>query len=404
MTNMTQLSGKRIILGVTGGIAAYKSVLLLRLLRKTGAEVRVVMTKNASKFVTSLTFQALSDRAVHSDLFNGQEELAMGHIELSRWADIILIAPASANFINHYANGFADNLLSTICLATTNKVILAPAMNHYMWMNMATQESVDKLKKRGVLLLGPAQGEQACGEDGPGRMVEPNYIIEEVSKLFKNDLLAGLSLLVTAGPTREPIDPVRFISNRSSGLMGYSIVNAALEAGAKVNLISGPVNLPKPACASVINVTTTQEMQEAVIKQIHDVDIFISVAAVSDYRLKKPAEQKIKKNQDSFELVLQKNPDILSEVAMIKNAPFTVGFAAETENIKKNAKTKLQKKKIDMIVANKVGEALGFELKHNELYVLWQTGHKKFAKTTKQKLAIELIKLIAKKYNEKNTN
>ncbi len=401
---MYQLAGKRILLGVTGGIAAYKSAVLLRLLRSHGADVRVVMTHGAIEFVTPLTFQALSGKPVHTELMDLEAESAMGHIELARWADLILIAPASANFIARYANGFADDLLSTLCLATDAPVILAPAMNQQMWLNSATQENLDKLKTRGIRIFGPAEGDQACGEYGPGRMLEAEEIALLTAKSFETNILSGSRILVTAGPTREAIDPVRYISNRSSGKMGYAVAMAAIEAGAEVSLISGPVNLPQPDRAKVTKVSSASEMYSAVMQKIYDTDIFISAAAVADYSLETISEQKIKKSSDSFELKLKKNPDILSEVAALQNAPFSVGFAAETENLEDNAQLKLRSKKLDMIAANQVGDEQGFDADSNALMVFWKTGQKQLQQAPKTRLARNLINLIADQYNGKNTN
>ncbi len=401
---MYQLTGKRILLGITGGIAAYKAAVLLRILRQNGADVRVVMTRNANEFITPLTLQALSGKPVHTELLDLETESAMSHIDLARWADLILIVPASANFIARYANGFAEDLLSTLCLAADGPVILAPAMNQQMWLNPATQENLEKIKERGIGIIGPAEGDQACGENGPGRMLEPEEIASLAAKLFETNILAGSRLLVTAGPTREAIDPVRYISNRSSGRMGYAIAIAAIEAGADVSLISGPVNLSTPERAKVINVTSAAEMYGVVMQKISNTDIFISTAAVADYSLQTISEQKIKKSSDSFELKLKKNPDILAEVAALHNPPFTVGFAAETENLELNAQSKLRTKKLDMIAANQVSDELGFDSETNALTVIWRTGQKQLQQAPKNKLARNLINIIADQYNEKYIN
>lgn len=401
---MYQLTGKRILLGVTGGIAAYKAAVLLRLLRQHGAEVRVVMTRNACEFITPLTLQALSGKPVHTELLDLETESAMGHIDLARWADLVLIAPASANFIARYSNGFAEDLLSTLCLATTSPVMLAPAMNQQMWLNPATQENLGKMKARGIAVIGPTEGDQACGENGPGRMLEPEEIASLAAKSFETNILSGSRLLVTAGPTREAIDPVRYLSNRSSGRMGYAVAMAAIEAGAEVSLVSGPVNLTAPDRADLIKVTSAAEMYSAVMQKISSTDIFISAAAVADYSLQTIAEQKIKKSSDSYELNLQKNPDILAEVAALNSPPFTVGFAAETENLELNAQTKLRSKKLNMIAANQVGEDLGFDSDMNALTVFWGAEHKQLQKASKTRLARTLITLIADQYNEKNIN
>ena len=401
---MYQLTGKRILLGVTGGIAAYKAAVLLRLLRQNGAEIRVVMTRNAHEFITPLTLQALSGKPVHTELLDLDTESAIGHIDLARWADLILVVPASANFIARYANGFAEDLLSTLCLAADGPVMLAPAMNQQMWLNSATQENLEKLKSRGIVIIGPVVGDQACGENGPGRLLEPEEIASLAANSFETNILTGSRILVTAGPTREAIDPVRYISNRSSGKMGYAVALAAIEAGADVSLISGPVNLPAPDRVNVINVTSAAEMYNAVMQRISNTDIFVSAAAVADYRLQSVTEQKIKKTSDIFELNLKKNPDILADVAALQNPPFTVGFAAETENLESNAQAKLRSKKLDMIAANQVGDGLGFDSDTNALSVFWGSGQKQLQQAPKNKLAKKLINLITDQYNEKNIN
>ncbi len=401
---MHKLIGKRIVLGVTGGISAYKAAFLVRLLRKNGANVRVVMTQSATKFVTPLTFQALSAKPVHTELLDLNTETAMGHIELAKWADLILIAPASANFIARYANGFAEDLLSTLCLATDSPVIIAPAMNQQMWRNQATQENLERINARGITVVGPTAGVQACGDDGPGRMLEPEEIVVHTANIFQTNILTGSRLLVTAGPTREAIDPVRFLSNRSSGRMGYAVATAAAEAGADVTLISGPVDLAAIGIEKVIHVTSAEEMQESVMQRINNIDIFISAAAVADYRVQKISEQKIKKSDDTYELIMQKNPDILTEVSALYDAPFTVGFAAETENLELNAQTKLHLKNLDMIAANQVDKKLGIDCDENSLTIFWKTGREKLPLAPKNKLARSLIKLIALQYNEKNSN
>ena len=401
---MHKLIGKRIVLGVTGGISAYKAAFLVRLLRKNGANVRVVMTQSATKFVTPLTFQALSAKPVHTELLDLNTETAMGHIELAKWADLILIAPASANFIARYANGFAEDLLSTLCLATDSPVIIAPAMNQQMWRNQATQENLERINTRGITVVGPTAGVQACGDDGPGRMLEPEEIVVCTANMFQTNILTGSRLLVTAGPTREAIDPVRFLSNRSSGRMGYAVATAAAEAGADVTLISGPVDLAAIGIEKVVRVTSAEEMQESVMQRINNIDIFISAAAVADYRVQKISEQKIKKSDDTYELIMQKNPDILAEVSALYDAPFTVGFAAETENLELNAQTKLHLKNLDMIAANQVDKKLGIDCDENALTIFWKTGREKLPLAPKNKLARSLIKLIALQYNEKNSN
>ena len=401
---MYQLTGKRILLGVTGGIAAYKAAILLRQLRQHGAEVRVVMTHNACEFITPLTMQALSGKLVHTKLLDLETESAMSHIELARWPDLVLIAPSSANFIARYSNGFAEDLLSTLCLATSSPVMLAPAMNQQMWQNPVTQENLKKLRTRGIIIIGPGKGEQACGENGLGRMLEPEEVLTLAAKSFETNILSGSRLLITAGPTREAIDPVRYISNHSSGRMGYAVAMAGIEAGAEVSLISGPVNLSAPSRAKLINVISTAEMHFAVMQEVSSTDIFISTAAVADYSLQNIAYKKIKKSSDTYELSLKKNPDILAEVAALNSPPFTVGFAAETENLELNAQAKLRSKRLDMIAANQVGQGLGFDSEMNALTVFWGTGKKQMQKASKTRLARILITLIADRYNEKNIN
>jgi len=401
---MYQLTGKRILLGVTGGIAAYKAATLLRKLRQYGAEVRVVMTHNACQFITPLTMQALSGKPVHTNLLDMETESAMSHIDLARWPDLVLIAPSSANFIARYSNGFAEDLLSTLCLATSSPVMLAPTMNQQMWQNPATQENLKKLRTRGITIIGPADGDQACGENGLGRMLEPEEITRLVAKSFEVNILSGSRLLITARPTREAIDPVRYISNHSSGRMGYAVAMAGIEAGAEVSLISGPVNLSAPSRVELINVVSTAEMYSAVMQKVGSTDIFISAAAVADFSLQTIAYKKIKKSSGAFELSLQKNPDILAEVAALNSPPFTVGFAAETENIELNAQAKLRSKRLDMIAANQVGQGLGFDSEMNTLTVFWGNEKKQMQKASKTRLARILITLIADRYNEKNSN
>jgi len=419
---MNNLTNKRMLLGVTGGIAAYKSAELVRRLREQGAEVRVVMTRGACEFITPLTMQALSGREVHTELLDHVAESGrgsgMGHIELARWSDVVLVAPASANFIARLAHGMADDLLSTLCLATTAPVMIAPAMNQQMWMNIATQENIATLGQREIKIAGPDEGSQACGEIGPGRMLEPEQLILEASQLFSTGLLADLKIMVTAGPTREAIDPVRYITNHSSGRMGYAIARAAAEAGAKVTLVSGPVIIEPPEQVRHVSVDTAAQMRDAVMSDIVESDIFVAAAAVADYRCADVAEQKIKKKSDNLSLLLQKNPDILAEVAGLAQAPFTVGFAAETENLRDNAWQKLQNKHLDMIAANQVGEGLGFDVDENELQVFWQAvnqgqrdqtdgnqilKHQTLERVSKEKLARQLIKVIANHYYEKNS-
>jgi phosphopantothenoylcysteine decarboxylase/phosphopantothenate--cysteine ligase len=392
----------RVLLGVTGGIAAYKSAELVRRLRERDIEVQVVMTAGAREFVTPLTFQALSGRPVRSDLWDAAAEAAMGHIELARWPDRILVAPASADFLARLANGVADDLLSTLCLATDRPIAVAPAMNRLMWANPATQDNVAKLASRGVRVLGPAEGDQACGEVGPGRMLEPLDLVEEILLLAPGDgSLAGRKVLITAGPTRERIDPVRFITNRSSGKMGYAVAQAARDAGAEVLIVSGPVNVATPRGVRRIDVETAEQMMTAVAANLAGTDIFIAAAAVSDYRPLQVAAEKIKKTSDSLVLPLTRTTDVLATVAAGEPRPFVVGFAAETQNVERNALAKLEGKKLDLIAANQVGESLGFDQDDNALTVYWSGGKRELARCSKAQLAGELVALIAEKYAQR---
>lgn len=396
------MQGKRILLGVTGGIAAYKSADLVRRLRERGAQVRVVMTTSACKFVAPLTFQAVSGQPVRTDLWDPAAEAAMGHIELARWAELVLIAPASAGFIAHLATGHADELLSTLCLATEAPIAVAPSMNRMMWANAATKSNVELIKQRGVHVLGPAEGDQACGEMGPGRMLEPLDIVDCISTLvFSNGPLKGRRVLITAGPTRERIDPVRFISNRSSGKMGFAVAQAAREAGADVVLVSGPVTLATPPGVQRINVESADEMLEAVMGEVAQADIFISTAAVADYRPTRASEQKIKKTNEHLDLQMQRTTDILGAVAARPDRPFVVGFAAETEAVEHNARGKLLKKNLDMIAANEVGDRKVFDCEDNHLLVLWRNGRRDLGRSSKFVLARELVALIGEVHAER---
>ncbi|MDJ0956176.1 MAG: bifunctional phosphopantothenoylcysteine decarboxylase/phosphopantothenate--cysteine ligase CoaBC [Arenicellales bacterium] len=397
------IANKHVILGVTGGIAAYKSADLARRLREQGAEVRVVMTLNAGQFITPLTMQAVSGHPVHSDLLDPEAEAGMGHIELARWADVVLIAPATANFISRFARGIADDLLTTLCLATQAPIALAPAMNQQMWQNPATQDNIAILNNRGVPILGPAVGDQACGETGPGRMLEPVELIEGVSKLFESGALEGCNVMVTAGPTWEAIDPVRGITNHSSGKMGYAVAHAAAEAGARVILVSGPTALQTPPRVDRVSVLSAQQMYDAVMSKISDTDIFISVAAVADYRPRASADEKIKKHADTLSLELIKNPDILSAVAEHKHV-YTVGFAAETTNVEQHAREKLISKGVDLIAANKVGAGKGFGTEDNALILVDRTGLKSLPQARKARLARCLIDEISQRRNAKSTS
>ncbi len=398
------LANKNILLGVTGGIAAYKSAELVRELVQADSRVRVVMTRAAKEFITPLTFQALSGHRVTSDEFDAAEASnGMDHIALARWADAILIAPASANTIAKLTHGSADNLLSTICLATQAPIALAPAMNKAMWANAATQDNCALLKKRGLYLFGPGAGQQACGDIGEGRMFEPHQLLLSLTNLFNTGELTGLNVLITAGPTREAIDPVRYISNRSSGRMGYALAEAARDAGATVQLISGPVALTAPENVDCIQVSTAQEMLAAVQQGIETQQIFISCAAVADYRPVTKQVEKIKKLHQDLSLSLVRNPDIVAEVTKIKNKPFVVGFAAETRELEKYALQKLNYKRLDMIAANNVVDPqLGFDSEENALEVYWIGGHSSLERDKKTKLARKLISLISERYA--NTN
>lgn len=392
---MGLLSGKHILLGVTGGIAAYKSAELVRQLREQGSEVRVVMTQAARDFITPLTLQALSGQPVHTDLLDPAAEAAMGHIELARWADTVLVAPATADFIARLAHGRADDLLAAVCLASEAPLAMAPAMNRVMWQNPATQDNCTVLAGRGVHCFGPAEGEQACGETGPGRMLEPAELVEQLASLFQNGVLAGQRVLVTAGPTHEPLDPVRYLGNRSSGKMGFAVAAAAAEAGAQVILVGGPVNLPTPAGIERINVETAAEMHAAVMAQAGLCSIFIAAAAVADYRPASPAEQKLKKTAERMSLELVRNLDIIAAVAALDGGPFTVGFAAETKSTSSHAQDKRRAKSLDMIAANTVGPGVGFDVDDNELQVFWDGGSQLLQRTRKSRLARELIALVA---------
>ncbi len=415
------LAHKRILLGVTGGIAAYKSVELVRRLREAGAEVQVAMTPAATAFVGPLTFQAVSGRPVRTELLDVNAEAGMGHIELARWADLILIAPASADFLARLAHGLANDLLSTLCLATDRPLAVAPAMNRLMWQNAATQDNCRLLARRGVNLWGPGVGEQACGEMGAGRMLEPldlcNRVVEWIGgkeavatpavepaacgPLAPHDL-QGLTVLLTAGPTREALDPVRFISNRSTGRMGFAVAAAAAQAGARVVLVSGPVHLPTPPGVERVNVESAVEMYEAVMPRVQHSQIFIATAAVADYRAAAASGQKIKKTRDTLTLELVRNPDILAEVAALRSSrPFTVGFAAETHDVLHYAEDKRRRKNLDLIAANQVGVAgSGFESEQNALHVLWEGGEKVLSLADKTVLGRQLVALIAERYRQ----
>lgn len=349
---MSSLANKRILIGITGGIAAYKCAELTRLFVKAGAEVRIAMTRAATEFITPLTMQALSGNRVHLDLLDTEAEAAMGHIELARWADLVLIAPATADFIARVTHGEAGDILTTLVLATAAPVAIAPAMNQGMWGNASTQSNIKLLQKRGYLILGPGSGDQACGDVGLGRMLEPEELLTHCAAQFETGFLAGKQILITGGPTREAIDPVRFISNHSSGKMAYALAAEAAAAGAKVTLVSGPVHLETPKSVTRINVESAQQMLEAVMARIADADVFIGVAAVADYRPAHAVIDKIKKRADTMQLELVKNPDIIQEVANLPKRPFVVGFAAETSDIVANGRSKLKQKKLDLLFSN----------------------------------------------------
>lgn len=402
MTDPKSNNSACVVLGVTGGIAAYKAPDLVRRLMDAGAEVQVVLTRAAHEFVSATALQAVSGRPVRSDLWDQSAEAAMGHIELARWADQVLVAPASANFLAAYAQGFAGDLLTTLCLATEAPVTLAPAMNRVMWSHPAVQHNCATLKGRGVRMLGPADGEQACGEIGPGRMLEPSELAAALltdPTWLAPQLLAGRRVVITAGPTREPIDPVRYITNRSSGKMGYAVAVAAAEAGADVVLISGPVSLAAPHGVKRVSVETAEEMCRAALDAAVDADIFIACAAVSDYRPPVTAGQKIKRTGSALKLDLVRSEDTLASVAALANGPFTVGFAAETENVLEHAQTKLQAKKVDMIAANYVGPTQGFDRETNSLTVIWHGGSFAIGTDTKLAVARRLIGLIVERFN-----
>ena len=388
------LKGKRILLGIAGGIAAYKAAALVRLLVRAGADVRVAMTEAATRFVTPVTFQALSNQPVWSDLWDQRVPDAMGHIELSRDRDLIVVAPASADFMAKVAHGLADDLLSTLCVARRCPLMLAPAMNVEMWQNAATQRNLGVLRDDGVLVEGPVAGDQACGETGYGRMLEPAQIAAEIEGFFAPKRLTGKRVLVTAGPTEEPVDPVRVLTNASSGKMGYAVARAAQEAGAEVTLVSGPVSLATPAGVARIDVRTAQEMFEAVKKRAPSSDVFISVAAVADYKVKNPSTQKIKKvNGRDVTLELAENPDILAYVAGMKNGPFCVGFAAESEKLAQHAEEKRAKKNLPLLAANLVQDALGADT--NSIVLYDDRGEHPLGTGAKLELARKLVEHVA---------
>jgi phosphopantothenoylcysteine decarboxylase/phosphopantothenate--cysteine ligase len=401
---MQQLCNKRILLGITGGIAAYKAAELVRELRKAKAEVRVVMTQAAQEFITPLTLQALSGNPVHYSMLDPEAEAGMGHIELARWADVILVAPASADFIARLSQGMGNDLLTTLCLATDAPLAIAPAMNQAMWRDEMTQANIERLvdlKGKHLHLFGPGEGEQACGDIGPGRMLEPTLIAQHCAQIFDTGILAGKEIVITAGPTREAIDPVRFISNHSSGKMGYALAEAARDAGARVTILSGPVNLPAPEQVQVTRVESASDMLQAALNAQSACDIFIAAAAVADYRPVQVADQKIKKSGDQIQLSMIKNPDIVATIAQLDNKPFTVGFAAETQDVAEYARKKLVNKNLDMIIANDVsGTNIGFNSDENAVVTFWGESQQAFPQMSKSALAKQLIELIALQYSE----
>ncbi|MCY4016633.1 MAG: bifunctional phosphopantothenoylcysteine decarboxylase/phosphopantothenate--cysteine ligase CoaBC [Gammaproteobacteria bacterium] len=392
---MPTLTNKRVLLGITGGIAAYKCAELSRLLIKAGAEVRVVMSRAAREFVTPLTMQALTGNRVHLDLLDAEAEAAMGHIELARWADLVLVAPASADFLARAAAGRADDLLTTLLLATSASVAVAPAMNQGMWSDPATRRNLDALQARAWRVFGPAEGDQACGDVGPGRMLEPAELLESCAGLFAGEPLAGRHLLITGGPTREAIDPVRFLSNHSSGKMAYALAAEAAAAGARVSLVSGPVALPAPERVARIDVVSAEQMRAAVLERIGDADVFIGVAAVADYRPAQAAVEKMKKNEREMRLELVRNPDIIGEVAGLAERPFVVGFAAETADLLANGREKLERKGLDLLFAN---DATGtFDSDEVAATAIFAGGELEIPRSRKEAAARKMLALIAER-------
>ncbi|GMV29974.1 MAG: phosphopantothenoylcysteine decarboxylase [Rhodanobacteraceae bacterium] len=398
----TGLAGRRVLLGVTGGIAAYKAAELVRRLADAGAQVRVAMSENAARFVTPLTFQALSGHPVRLSLWDESAEAAMGHIELARWAEDILIAPASADFLARLAHGFADDLLTTLCLASAAPLYVAPAMNQQMWANAATQANLAVLRARGVGVFGPAAGSQACGEFGAGRLLEAGELVEALANARGLRSLAGRRVLISAGPTYEDIDPVRFLGNRSSGRMGFAVAAAAVDAGAEVTLVAGPVNLATPAGARRIDVRSARQMHAAVLAEAAAADVYVAAAAVGDFRPLEVAPQKIKKNGDGgMMLELTQNPDILADVAALPRRPLLVGFAAETEHLEAHARAKLERKRLDLVAANQVGGGLGFEADDNCLTLIASDGTTHLPTASKRELARQLVDIIAQRLDQR---
>lgn len=398
---MKSLSNKRVLLGISAGIAAYKTPDLVRKLTELGAQVQVIMSKNSDQFVAPLSLQAVSGHAVHNYAMTAESESGMGHIDLARWADIVLIAPATANMIARLCQGNADELLTTVCVATEAPIAIAPAMNQQMWQNVATQENMATMQSRGVHILGPDAGEQACGEVGPGRMLQPLDLAAQLGQTFQTSKLTGKQVMITAGPTWEAIDPVRGITNHSSGMMGYSLAQAAAEAGAKVTLVSGPTHLSKPERVTTIDVVSASDMHAAVMQDIAAQDIFIGVAAVADYRPTDLSEQKIKKNAEQMTITMVKNPDILADVAGLDKPPFCVGFAAETNDVVDYARTKLVKKKLNLIAANHVGGSeTGFGVPNNAITLIGKDHVIELPKQHKNALARVLLDEIVNEYNK----
>ncbi|HAO24253.1 MULTISPECIES: bifunctional phosphopantothenoylcysteine decarboxylase/phosphopantothenate--cysteine ligase CoaBC [unclassified Methylophaga] len=405
MIGSNAFRGKHILLGITGSIAAYKAADLVRRLKEHGAEVRVMMSHGATQFITPLTMQTVSGHPVSLNFFDADEEAAMGHIKLARWADWIVIAPATADCLAKLTHGHADDLISTVCLASEAPLILAPAMNNKMWSHPATQQNYQLLKQRGVEFFGPESGDQACGEQGEGRLMAVDAIVSLLLTKLQPGPLSGTQLLITAGPTYEPIDPVRFIANRSSGKMGYALAQAAVEAGANVTLISGPVALGTPDGVNRVDVETAQQMYDAVMQYLTQTIIFIGCAAVADYRPAHQAQAKLKKSTNNdLTLQLQLNPDIINTVANSDNRPeLVVGFAAETDDLQQYAQQKLQQKRLDLIAANRVGDRLAFGQENNALEIFWEGGHKSLTEAPKLEIARELIKVITERYHAKNS-
>ena len=402
---MNSLANKNVLLGVTGGIAAYKSAEIVRHLKKSGSSVRVVMTESAKEFITPLTLQALSGNRVSSELLDAEAEAAMGHIELAKWADGILIAPTTANSLARLASGRADDLLSSITLAFDGPISLAPAMNQAMWSDKRTQENLDSLISKGFKVCGPGSGEQACGDIGLGRMLEPIEILELFSSSFTQGAMSGKNVLITAGPTQEPIDPVRFITNKSSGKMGYSLAEAAIESGARVTLISGPVNLETPSNCHKVTVETAKEMHEAVMHHIKGKDVYIGTAAVSDYSPAEVKNSKIKKDgsRSPLNLKLKENQDILKSVSGLEERPYVVGFAAETDGLIENAENKLKNKGLDLIVANDVSnQEIGFDSDENEVTLITKTDQQLIPRQSKKKISKKIVEFISRRINEQN--